>query len=102
MPKCADHPIAKGIEHLFDRDTLDKARGHKDAFIDIEGAHEKTLRGKTQTVPEKWTVNRDEKTNLCNWLCENGTVEDFRHFEPIFTMLEEILAASEATPIHDD
>jgi len=102
MPKFADHPIAKGIEHLFDRDTLDKALGHKDAFIDIEGAHEKTIRGKTQSVPEKWTVNKDEKTNLCNWLCENGTVEDFRHFEPIFAMLEEILAASEATPNRDD
>ncbi len=97
MPKCAEHPIAKGIEHLFDRDTLARAREHKVAFIDIENAHQRTDRGKPKTVPEKWNVNPDEKTNLCNWLCENGTAEDFRHFEAIFAMLEEVLAGSEAT-----
>ena len=94
MPKCSGHPIPKGIEHLFDRKTLDKARGHRDAFIDIDGAREKKVRGEIQKVPEEWTVNPDEKTNLCDWLCENGTAEDFRHFEPIFAMLEEVLAPS--------
>ena len=96
MPKHTEHQIAKGIEHLFDRDTLMRTSDHK-AFIDIEAAHESTVRGEATEVPEKWSVNKYEKTNLCNWLCENGTAEDFRHFEPIFAMLEEVLAGSEAT-----
>jgi len=102
MPKCSDHPIRKGIEHLFDRKTLDKARDHKDAFIDIDGAREKKVRGEIHRVPEEWTINPDEKTNLCNWLCKNGTAEDFQHFKPIFAMLEEVLVASEMTPNGDD
>ena len=97
VPKHTEHQIAKGIEHLFDRDTLMRTRDHKAAFIDIEAAHESTVRGEATEVPEKWSVNKYEKTNLCNWLCENGTAEDFRHFEPIFAMLEEVLAGSEAT-----
>ncbi|MDE2716814.1 MAG: AAA family ATPase [Chloroflexota bacterium] len=102
MPRCSDHPISKGIEHLFDRKTLDKAREHKDAFIDIDGAREKKVRGEIQKVPEEWTVNPDEKTNLCNWLCENGTAEDFQHFEPIFAMLEEVLEASDTAASEGD
>ena len=97
MPKCPSHPFAKGIEHLFDRKTLSRARKYKAAFIDIADAHQETIRGEIQQVPERWSVNPDEKTNLCNWLCKNGTAEDFRHFEPIFAMLEEVLAASQAT-----
>ena len=97
MPQYPDHPVTKGIEHFFERDTLARARDHKAAFIDIAAAHESTVRGEATEVPEKWSVNKYEKTNLCNWLCENGTAEDFRHFEPIFAMLEEVLAASQAT-----
>lgn len=97
MPKHSEHPISKGIEHLFNRDTLQRACDYKPAFIDIEEAHQKTVRGETGQVPETWTVNSDEKTNLCNWLCEHGTAEDFRHLEPIFQMLEEVLTESGAT-----
>ena len=79
-----NHPVQKGIENLLPKSTLEKARQHNQAFIDVIGAHEKTERGKTEPVPEKWTVNTDEKTNLCDWLCENGTLEDFQHFELVF------------------
>ena len=102
MPRLPQHPIAKGIEHLFEQATLTRARDHKRAFIDISDAHESTVRGVSTTVPEEWSVHPQEKTNLCNWLCENGTVDDFRHFGEIFTMLEECLSdaedAAEATP----
>jgi len=97
MPKCTNHPIANGIEHLFDRRTLEMAREHKVAFINVDEGHHSTIRGVRRTVPEKWSVDPNEKTNLCNWLCDNGTAEDFQHFEAIFTMLEEVLAGSEAT-----
>ena len=66
------HPIQKGMENLFGKDSLEKAQRHKQAFIDVVGAHQKTERGNTEPVPERWTVNADEKANLCDWLCENG------------------------------
>lgn len=86
-----DHPIQKGIENLFDRETLEWARGEHPAFIDVTNKHSKTVRNKEVVVPEIWTVNKDEKTNLCTWLCENGTADDFEHFEPTLEMLKDIL-----------
>ena len=91
IPIRDEHPVKKGIENLFSRATLEKARNHKPAFINIEVEHKKTERGEEIIVPEKWTVDGDEKRNLCDWLCRNGTVEDFQYFQEIFDMLEEIL-----------
>ena len=91
MPHMNQHPIAKGIENLFNKETLEKARSHNSAFIDINEAHNMIERGEAKAILEEWKVNRDEKTNLCNWLCENGTVEDFRHFEAVFDMFDELL-----------
>ncbi len=91
IPLNTEHPVEKGIENLFSKETLERAKSIKSAFIDITRAHEKTTRGKSENIPEKWEVNEDEKTNLCNWLCENGTKEDFQHFSKIFDLLQEIL-----------
>ena len=96
IPRQPGHPVAKGIENLFDREALEKAREHKPAFIDIRFEHRKQERGKSITVPEQWTVNENEKANLCTWLCENGTADDFRHFRVIFQLLEETLGAAPA------
>ena len=86
-----DHPIEKGIENLFDRETLERARRECPAFIDVTNKHSKMVRGKEKVVPEVWTVNKDEKMNLCNWLCKNGTADDFKHFKPTLEMLKDIL-----------
>ena len=91
IPLQSDHPVKKGIENLFSQSTLEKALKDKDTLIDITPEHSATKRGKTVTIPEKWEVHDDEKTNLCNWLCESGTVEDFQHFQTVFELLEEAL-----------
>lgn len=91
MIKFNDHPIQKGIENLFDRETLERVRQEYSSFIDVTDKHSKMVRGKEEIVPESWTVNKDEKTNLCNWLCENGTADDFEHFKPTLEMLKDIL-----------
>ena len=98
IPFQNDNPIEKGIENLFGRETLLKAIEHKPDFIDVIEAHPERVRGVVQTVPEKWVVNGDEKTNLCSWLCENGTVEDFRHFQVIFDLLEGALGYTDEEP----
>ena len=84
------HPIQRGIENLFSRETLKRAMTHKSAFIDIVEEHEYTERGQRKTVPEQWTINKDDKSDLCNWLCKKGTLEDFQHFQTILDELRKI------------
>ncbi len=87
----ATHPITKGIENLFPRAILEEAKKIKSAFINIKSEHTAEERGEKKTIPEEWTVDWDEKRNLCDWLCENGTPDDFQHFQTVFSLLEEVL-----------
>ena len=90
-PMNESNPVGKGIENLFAKPTLEKAIAAKSAFIDIDYERPKLVRGSLTSVPEEWTVNEDEKMNLCNWLCENGTADDFQGFEVVFELLEELI-----------
>ena len=38
-------------------------------------------------------MNKDEKMNLCNWLCEKGTAADFENFKGVLKLIERILLA---------
>ena len=91
IPIQTQNPIKKGVENLFRKETLEKARQNEPAFIDVDPGRTKTVRGKPQPVSEQWTVNENEKMNLCNWLCENGKKEDFQGFQVIFEILEDLL-----------
>ena len=90
MPLIEDHPIRRGIENLFGRKSLERAIAHKPAFVDIVAEHETTERGQRRTIPEQWKINDDEKSNLCDWFCKNGTAEDFRYFRRLFDELGRI------------
>lgn len=85
-----EHPIKVGMENLFSRRTIEKAKVHKAAFVDIDPARTRMVRGENIEVPESWTINEDEKTNLCNWICDNGSVEDFDNFRVVFELLGKI------------
>ena len=102
VPAIENHPIQKGVENLFSRCTLDKARQHKADFIDIVTEHQVTTRGRTETIPESWTVNPDEKTNLCNWLCEHGSAEDFQRFGGVIDVVQEFLTGGKDTATTED
>ena len=91
LPFQCYNPVETGIENLFNKATLRKAIAHKPAFVDIEREHPATKRGVDILVPEKWSINCNEKTNLANWLCKNGTKEDFEGFGVVFELLEEAL-----------
>lgn len=91
IPTVNNSIIEKGIENLFDKTLLKKSIQNKKAYIDITSAVIKTERGKDITIPEKWEINKDEKGNLCDWVCENGTKDDFKEFEKIFKIIEEII-----------
>ena len=93
IPRQYEHPIEKGIENLFSRGTFDKALTHNKAFINVEQERTAVYDGEERLLPERWTVNDKQKTGLCDWLCENGTAEDFQHFHAIFDLLEEPLSS---------
>ena len=103
IPMKDNNPLKKGIENLFDKPVLERALDSSEAFIDVR-KNSKRVRGVWIEKPEEWTVNNDEKTNLCDWICENGTVDDFQHFKCIFDLLENQLddgPPSEGEPSQD-
>ena len=97
IPFESGNPIQKGIENLFSRDTLEKALQHKPAFVDIDPGRTKMVRGEPESVPDEWTVNEDEKSNLCDWLCANGTQDDFQGVAVVFELLREVLDPTQIT-----
>ena len=93
VPMHCDNPIQKGIENLFRRPIFKRARVYAPEFIDIAGEQVLEERGIESVNPERWSVNKDEKARLCDWLCENGTQEDFEEFRVVFELLDEVLAS---------
>ena len=90
-PFLEENPIKKGVENLFNEEAIKKAREYKDEFFDFTPKIEKKVRGKIIIEPEKHDVNKDEKNNLCRWLCEKGTKDDFEKFELIFNLIQKNL-----------
>ena len=91
IPWIGANPIQKGIENLFTESTLNRATEAKLAFIDIDQERTRRVRGNYEEVPETWKVNSHEKTNLCEWICVNGSGDDFQHFTAVFDILDEVL-----------
>ena len=91
LPRQVDNPLRTGIENLFQRPLLERATNAWPEFIDITTAHHKKIRGRSEAVPETWTANPDEKTRLCDWICQHGTADDFRDFQQVFDILEGLM-----------
>lgn len=86
------NPIEIGIENLFSHETISRVEEINPSYIDIQPSMTNRIRGQDVTTPEKRSVNKDEKGNMCNWLCTHGSREDFIHFESIFSLIDEIIA----------
>ncbi len=91
MPSVSKNPIKKGVENLFSQETIEKVMNQNPQFIDVTEETKKIVRGKEMNVPKSFSTNLDEKGNLCNWLCENGTRHDFENFERIFNIIDGFL-----------
>lgn len=92
MPAVPGAPIEKGIENLFPLSTILRAIKANPALVDVTSM-DRTQRGVKSTVT-KYAINTHEKRNLCNWLLENGTAEDFQHFGVVFELIERFLSGS--------
>lgn len=93
IPSNQTNPIRIGIENLLTHDTINKLELVNPQFIDFVPARTERVRGQDVHIPETRSINKDEKRNICDWLCENGTANDFDGFKPavdlIITFLEQ-------------
>lgn len=92
IPQVPGNPISIGIENLFSSATIEKIEGCHPEFIDIHEASSTRIRGVATSVPASKSVNKDEKGNMCNWLCENGDLDDFSGFASAFDIIEQIIS----------
>lgn len=90
IPYIKDNNVQKGIENLFANDLMSKAVSYRNSFIDITQSTRKIEGGVSIVIPEKWEINKDQKRNLCDWICENGTSDDFSNFAMIFDLIDNI------------
>ncbi|TXT26973.1 MAG: hypothetical protein FD131_3969 [Rhodocyclaceae bacterium] len=91
IKSCNNNPISIGIENLFGSNTINKLENTHPKFIDIDEPSARRIRGENVVKPATKFVNKDEKGNMCNWLCENGTTEDFLNFDSVFEMIEDLV-----------
>lgn len=91
IPREDNNEIKIGIENLIPNSTLLKIEEANPKFIDIEEKRERKIRGNKEIIPRSKSVNKNEKRNLCNWMCENGNFDDFKGFERIFEIIEQKL-----------
>jgi len=90
IPTVSDSPISKGIENLIPAKRIKELRESHPQFFDITPEVQKTVRGVPEIQPEICEINKSEKRNLCEWLCTNGTIEDFVQFKVVFDLIEDI------------
>lgn len=90
IPTVSDSPISKGIENLIPANKIKELRQSHPQFFDVTPKVEKIVRGQPEIQPEICEINKSEKRNLCEWLCTNGTIEDFVEFKVVFDLIEDI------------
>ncbi len=91
IPSVEQNPIVIGIENLFPKATITVIEEVHPQYIDLQEETIKRTRNifiKSESIR---SVNKDEKGNMCNWLCQNGSVEDFENFTKIFEIISEII-----------
>ncbi|WP_036536931.1 hypothetical protein, partial [Neosynechococcus sphagnicola] len=91
LPSVEEHPIAIGIENLLSTATIEKIENENPQYIDIKEASSTRIRGIETNILASKSVNKDEKGNMCNWLCAHGTAEDFYGFGVVFDIIENII-----------
>lgn len=91
IPSIPENPLSIGIENLLSAETIGKIEESNPQFIDINYAARMRTRGQVVDQPDIKSVNRSEKGNMCNWLCNNGSKEDFMSFNVALDIIEEVV-----------
>ena len=93
VPMQDGHPIRTGIENLFSRETLQKARDQDGDLFVITPEHPQVVGEEERLVPEEWKLRSDsEKQPLCDLLCSIGDESDFAAFEEVLEIIAEAIS----------
>lgn len=81
VPKIDETPLQKWIENFFEKDFIDK----------VEKKYPNNF-----SYLMKWLIKKnykidENKQEICTWICHNWTKEDFKNFEKIFKIIDDIL-----------
>lgn len=82
MNQFENNPLKKGIENLFDEDFIEnkvKPQFENDFTCLVKGSQKLNLK------------IASNKQAICDWICQNGTKENFKNFETIFKIIEDII-----------
>jgi hypothetical protein len=82
MPKDNSNPIQKGIENLFSKILIEKARAEKAHCFQFQTVGIET---------KNFQIINGKKSDVCTWICEKGTKDDFKDFSKIIETVEIIL-----------
>ncbi len=85
IPKFDENLLQHGIENLFNEKIINKMKEQKVSCFEyhVIGAEKKNFK-----------IVNGKKMTVCNWICENGTEDDFKNFEKIFDILERAIVLS--------
>ncbi len=85
MPKFDENPLQHGIENLFNEKIMNKVKEQEVSCFEhhVIGAKEKNFK-----------IVNGKKMTVCNWICENGTKDNFKNFEKIFDISERAIVLS--------
>jgi hypothetical protein len=97
IPYNRNNPIQIGIENLFSIKTIDKLRQANIKFINVIPEFTATEGGKQTKHPEVLSVNKDEKKNICDWLCEHGDKSDFEGLKVVVELIQEFVGEPKLT-----
>ena len=84
-----NNPLKKGIENLFDKETIDEIKKIDDKYFD-DITHTGKTRGRIMQSKNSFNINKQEKSNLCNWLCNKRNTKYFKNFKIIFDIIREV------------
>ncbi len=88
VPEITEASITVGIENLIPSELIAQLEKSHPQFIDSTDLTTKRIRNQEVILPATKSINKDEKKNLCEWFCSNGTANDFRNFSSIFDIIE--------------
>ena len=86
IKKFENNVFTHGIENLFGKKTVQKMSQQFGEVIETE---EKKVGQKIIFKSVKLT--KESKVEVCEWLCENGDINDFKNFVDVFKIIEEVI-----------
>ncbi|WP_136658787.1 AAA family ATPase [Nitratireductor sp. XY-223] len=77
----SESSLSGGIEKLFPMTVIDRAKTHKPEWFKVETEGDK--------ITNMWIIGK--KAEVCKWICENSSADDFKQFAHIFEFIEEAI-----------